>query len=339
MQRVDGLARRLVHPAARLAAAGARRARRSPARLGRAYAAPAGSSRAAAIACSRGIASLAVCASRCRRRRVSRSVGDALRRARRANAERARGAVAALAQNLAHLNPQAVLERGYAIVTTADGAIVQDATRACGRRRRRARVRARRRGREDQASARRSTATGPDRAVDGCGRSGSGSRRITLRRDRDRRRRRRERASAALRGDPRRRRHDVGVLRAMAQRVVHQHERQHRLGDRRRADADAGIVAAVRVDDHRIARLVDRAAIEADRRRRLHRDRDDDVLAGRDAAEDAAGVVRQKSLRRHLVGMLGAALRDAREAGADLDALHRVDAHHRRARGRRRGVP
>ena len=33
----------------------------------------------------------------------------------------------ALAGNLAHLNPQAVLERGYAIVTGADGAIVQDA--------------------------------------------------------------------------------------------------------------------------------------------------------------------------------------------------------------------
>jgi exodeoxyribonuclease VII large subunit len=32
-----------------------------------------------------------------------------------------------LAQNLAHLNPQGVLERGYAIVATADGSIVQDA--------------------------------------------------------------------------------------------------------------------------------------------------------------------------------------------------------------------
>ena len=35
--------------------------------------------------------------------------------------------VAALEQNLAHLNPTAVLQRGYAIVTTADGAIVHDA--------------------------------------------------------------------------------------------------------------------------------------------------------------------------------------------------------------------
>ena len=33
--------------------------------------------------------------------------------------------------------------------------------------------------------------------------------------------------------------------------------------------------------------------------------------------------------RRHLVGVLAAALRDAREAGADLDPLHGVDPHHR----------
>ena len=53
---------------------------------------------------------------------------------RRAAATRARArrtrAIAALAQSLAHLNPQAVLERGYAIVTTADGAIVEDARKA-----------------------------------------------------------------------------------------------------------------------------------------------------------------------------------------------------------------
>ncbi len=35
--------------------------------------------------------------------------------------------LAALEQNLAHLNPRGVLERGYAIVTAADGAIVDDA--------------------------------------------------------------------------------------------------------------------------------------------------------------------------------------------------------------------
>ena len=45
----------------------------------------------------------------------------------RSSGRRAR--IAALEQSLAHLNPQAVLERGYAIVTTADGAIVDDAAK------------------------------------------------------------------------------------------------------------------------------------------------------------------------------------------------------------------
>jgi exodeoxyribonuclease VII large subunit len=40
--------------------------------------------------------------------------------------ERSAAGLAALAQSLAHLNPQAVLERGYAIVSRSDGAIVQD---------------------------------------------------------------------------------------------------------------------------------------------------------------------------------------------------------------------
>ena len=75
--------------------------------------------------------------------------------------------------------------------------------------------------------------------------SGSGS--STARRALDARRRRR----GACAGDARRRGDDVGVLRAMPQRVIHQHQREHRFGDRRRADADARIVAAVRVDDHR----------------------------------------------------------------------------------------
>jgi hypothetical protein len=73
--------------------------------------------------------------------------------------------------------------------------------------------------------------------------------------------------------------------------VIHQHAREHRLGDRRRTNADAGIVTAVRVDDDRIARLVDRMPVEPDRRRRLDGDRDDDILPGRNAAENAARLV------------------------------------------------
>ena len=50
--------------------------------------------------------------------------------------------------------------------------------------------------------------------------------------------------SRSLRRDRRQHDADVAALRPMAQHVVHQHQRQHRLGDRRRADADAGVVAA-----------------------------------------------------------------------------------------------
>ena len=91
-----------------------------------------------------------------------------------------------------------------------------------------------------------------------------------------------------------------------------------------------GIVAAVRVDDHRAPRLVDRVTVETHRRRRLHGDRHADVLPGRDPAEDAARVIGEEAFRRHLVRVLGAALRDRREARADFHALHGVDPHHRR---------
>ena len=52
---------------------------------------------------------------------------DRWRRGVRAQHDDAAQRVAALAQSLVLLNPEAVLERGYAIVTAADGRIVQDA--------------------------------------------------------------------------------------------------------------------------------------------------------------------------------------------------------------------
>jgi hypothetical protein len=50
----------------------------------------------------------------------------------------------------------------------------------------------------------------------------------------------------------------IGALGAVAQRMVHHHQRQHGLGDRRGADAHAGVVAAL--GDHlggRPARSID----------------------------------------------------------------------------------
>src|SRR5690554_8079028 len=46
------------------------------------------------------------------------------------------------------------------------------------------------------------------------------------------------------RGDAGRHLAHVATLGAVAKRLVHEHQRQHRLADRRGADADAGIVAA-----------------------------------------------------------------------------------------------
>ena len=51
----------------------------------------------------------------------------------------------------------------------------------------------------------------------------------------------------------------IAVLRAVQQRMVHQHQGQHRLRNRRRANSHAGIVPAVCLDDGRRAVPSDRA--------------------------------------------------------------------------------
>src|SRR4029453_13454218 len=100
-QRLDHASRRLIHPAARLA-----QQRDRAAMLARRLAR---TSRQALAAHQRDAASLLA---EWRRRGRDTIVRPAAR-------------LESLAQNLAHLNPQAVLERGYAIVTAGPGAIVQ----------------------------------------------------------------------------------------------------------------------------------------------------------------------------------------------------------------------
>jgi exodeoxyribonuclease VII large subunit len=124
MQRVDGLARRLVHPAARLAQQ-RRDAQALAARLDRAL-------RHCLTVPATAVDHLAHrFATRLRRPWPQAAqltlAGAALRRAAWIGHERSGTRLAALARSLAHLNPQAVLGRGYAIVTAPDGAIVQDA--------------------------------------------------------------------------------------------------------------------------------------------------------------------------------------------------------------------
>jgi exonuclease VII large subunit len=101
-QRLDHAMRRLVHPATRVAQQGARIDELAR-RLARC---------AHAAADRRGTALDALA------RRFLRELRTPLPAAQR---------VAALAQNLAHLSPESVLERGYAIVAMTDGSIVADA--------------------------------------------------------------------------------------------------------------------------------------------------------------------------------------------------------------------
>jgi len=115
--------------------------------------------------------------------------------------------------------------------------------------------------------------------------------------------------------------------------VVGEDAGHHRLADRHAADADAGVVTAVRLDLDFIALGIDRAHRLQDRTGRLDREAHDDVLPARDAAEDAAGIVRQEFdlavAHPHLVAILFAGERHRREAGADLDSLDGVDRHQR----------
>jgi exodeoxyribonuclease VII large subunit len=124
MQRVDGLARRLVHPAARLT-----QQRRDAAmlahRLARAFTHALASSTITVDHLGRRFA-WQLQQPPAQRTRIA-SIQANFVRAGRAPIERAGVRVAALEQSLAHLNPRAVLDRGYAIVSTAAGAIVRDA--------------------------------------------------------------------------------------------------------------------------------------------------------------------------------------------------------------------
>ncbi len=123
-QRIDLAARGLVHPRARLEAQ-----RQRLGELALRLVAGARRSHDAAAAAADGLAARLV-------REIGRPMPqrqalvamlDRWRRAGRTRRDDAARRVEALAQGLSLLNPSAVLERGYAIVTAADGRIVQDA--------------------------------------------------------------------------------------------------------------------------------------------------------------------------------------------------------------------
>ena len=80
----------------------------------------------------------------------------------------------------------------------------------------------------------------------------------------------------------------VGILRAMAQGVVDEDQREHGFGDGGGAQTDAGVVSAVGGEFDGVAVDVDAAARGGDGAGGFDGDVDVDVLSGADAAEDAA---------------------------------------------------
>ncbi len=123
-QRLDHAARRLVHPAARLARR-ADDARALAQRLARAQCLVLDRYHARIVAVQqRFLRELRL--ARPSARAVAQT-GATLKRCGRAHLARLDTRVAALATNLAHLDPRRVLDRGYAIVAGPGGAIVQDA--------------------------------------------------------------------------------------------------------------------------------------------------------------------------------------------------------------------
>ncbi len=124
MQRVDHISRRLVHPAARIerqahdmALVAGRLARALSHHLDAAAARVGGLAQRTAWRLAQPLPQAALLA----------PAALGLARAARSRQDGLDLRVTVLARSLAHLNPQAVLDRGYAIVTAGDGAIVQDA--------------------------------------------------------------------------------------------------------------------------------------------------------------------------------------------------------------------
>src|SRR6478752_3853987 len=97
-------------------------------------------------------------------------------------------------------------------------------------------------------------------------------------------------------------------LGAVTEIVIGEDDGEHRFADRHGADADARVVPAFGRDLDLLAGAVDRAPRVENRRGRLYRKADDDRLAGRDAAENPAGIVGEKNgppviAHAHLVGI------------------------------------
>ena len=120
-----------------------------------------------------------------------------------------------------------------------------------------------------------------------------------------------------------RRGHEVPVVLICALAIT-----EHGLGDGRGADPDTGVVTTERFHHRGLALLVDGAARDANTGGGFDGDIDDDSLPAGDTAQDAAGIVGEKSIRRHFIAVFCALLLNAGEAGTEFHRLYRIDAHH-----------
>src|SRR5690606_34400069 len=109
--------------------------------------------------------------------------------------------------------------------------------------------------------------------------------------------------------DARGHRADVATLGAMAPGLVHQPPGHHRFRDGRGADADAGVMATGGDHLDRIAVHVHGGSGQAQAGSGLERDRGHHLLAGGNAAEDAAGMVAGEAPGRDQVAAPGPLLR------------------------------
>src|SRR5262249_1681682 len=124
-------------------------------------------------------------------------------------------------------------------------------------------------------------------------------------------------------------------LAAVSKIVVSDRAGDHGFADRHGTDANAGVVPSLGAHLDIVAVGVYRAALGEDRGGGLDGETANDRIASGNAAENAAGVVRQEDrltviTHAHLVGILLAGYFGGGEAIADLDALDRVDRHQKR---------
>src|SRR5229473_7786006 len=124
---------------------------------------------------------------------------------------------------------------------------------------------------------------------------------------------------------------DISGQRTVAQQMIGEDARHHRLAHRNGANADAGVVPAMGRDLDLVTVDIDGTQRVEDRARRLDREPGDDVLTRRNPPEDAPRIVRQEHnpaiLHPHFVGVVLPLEGSSGEARTDLDTLDRVDRH------------